>query len=132
MSTTSTATEAKIAAEISQMIEPWNRACLERDWDALLGMCTDDVVFMPHGEPQVEGDAVRPWLDAFPEIKAMTWSIEHLEAAGDLAVLRGPVKQTLVIDGEAQQVDAKFCDLARREGDGRWRIATVIWNANHM
>ena len=35
--------------------EAWRDACVRSDWDALLGMCTDDIVFLPPGESTVEG-----------------------------------------------------------------------------
>ncbi len=80
---------------IRDIIDPWNRACLNRDWDALLSMCTDDMVFMPPNEPRVAGDALRPWLDAFPVIKEMSWGIDLLEGRGDLARLFCLVNETL-------------------------------------
>ena len=39
-------TQSALAA-LKDLIEPWTNACLTRDWDALLGMCTADIVFMP-------------------------------------------------------------------------------------
>jgi len=118
------------ATAIEQMVEPWNRACLARDWDALLGMCTEDVVFMPSGAPPVSGKELRPWLEEFPEITRMSWSIAAIEEAGDLAFIRGPVRQTLVQDGETIEFDGKYCDLARRGSDGRWRFAVIMWSPN--
>ena len=38
-------------AAIRATIEPWTKACLERDWDTVLAMCTDDIVFLPPNEP---------------------------------------------------------------------------------
>lgn len=126
-----TATDAKVMAELEEMIEPWNKACISRDWDALLAMCTDDIAFMSQGEPIVEGKAVRPWLDAFPVVKAMTWSIDHVDTEGDLACIRGPGRQTLVIDGKTVNNEFKFCDVAHRGPDGAWRFSSIIWNMDH-
>jgi ketosteroid isomerase-like protein len=126
----SPATQSEAMAAVQDIIEPWNQACLSRDWDSLLSMCTDDIVFMPPGAPPVSGDAVRPWLDEFPTIKAMSWEVTSLEGAEDLAFLRGPVRQTLEVDGEIQEVDGKYCDLMRRGDDGRWRFAVIIWSDN--
>jgi ketosteroid isomerase-like protein len=117
-------------AAVERLIAPWTRACLERDWDSLLAMCTDDIVFMPHGSPPVTGEDVRPWLDGFPTIKAMSWDVARAEEAGDLAFVRGSVRQTLEIDGEVVEMDGKYCDLFRREEDRVWRFAVIIWNQN--
>jgi uncharacterized protein (TIGR02246 family) len=107
---------------------PWNRAWLERDWDAMLDLCTDDMVFMPPGEQPVSGEGLRPWCDAFPTMKSIDWEIEHAEMAGDLAVLRGPVTLVLEKDGETINFNGKYCDVLRRGEDGTWRFACIIWN----
>jgi len=122
-------TQSALAA-LKDIIEPWTNACLERDWDALLGMCTADIVFMPSGEPSKTGPEVRPWLEGFPEITEMSWDVSTVEAEGSLAFARGPVKQTLRVDGKDQVVDAKFCDLLRKESDGQWRFAVIAWSPN--
>jgi len=52
---TSSATQTAVAGAVQEMIEPWTQACIRRDWDSLLSMCTDDVVFMPPGAPAATG-----------------------------------------------------------------------------
>ena len=123
-------TQAEAMAAVQDLIEPWCQAIRDRDWDAMLSMCTDDITFMPHGEPPVSGDAIRPWLEAFPTVTAMSWDVAALEAAGDIAFVRGSVQQTLEMEGGDYHVDGKYCDLVRREADGRWRFAVIIWNEN--
>jgi ketosteroid isomerase-like protein len=117
------------ASAIEGLIEPWTQACLAADWDALLGMCNDDIVFMPPGEPSVSGDAVRPWLEGIV-IRQMTWSIDHIEVKGDLAYLRGPVDQLLEIDGQEERFSGKYSDLMRRGEDGIWRFSVIMWNSD--
>jgi len=118
-------------AAIKDIIGPWTQACLDRDWDTLLSMCTKDIVFMPQGMPPVSGDALRPWLDTFPTITAMTWDVDSLEASDDIAFLHGPVRQTLQMKEGVHESDGKFCDLMRREADGKWRFAVIMWSENH-
>jgi ketosteroid isomerase-like protein len=93
-------------------------------------MCTTDMVFMPPEGSPVAGDAIRPWLEAFPVIKAMWWEVSDLDETGDLAVVRGPVKETLEIEGEEVLIDGKYCDVLRRGTDGEWRISVVMWNSS--
>lgn len=124
------ASHAETLAAVQNLIQPWCQAGVDGDWDKLLSMCTDDVVFMPHGAPPVSGDALRPWLDSFPKITAMSWDVDALEEAEDIAFLRGSVQQTLETEDGVYQVDGKYCDLMRREADGQWRFAVVIWNEN--
>jgi ketosteroid isomerase-like protein len=115
---------------IRALVEPWTTACVKRDWDSLLDMCTDDVVFQPPNEPIVEGAAARSWLDRFPTIKAMAWDIEHVEGAGQLAWARGWVRMTLEVSGQQVGFDGKYTDLFRKGSDGTWRFALVVWNSN--
>lgn len=53
-------------AQIRATIAPWRQACLDRDWDALLAMGTEDIVTSGPGDPSVTGDTVRPWLENYP------------------------------------------------------------------
>jgi len=84
---------------------------MERDWDALLAMCTKDIAFMPPGGSLVTGDEVRSWLESFPLVKEMSWSIDRIEEVGDVALLRGPVRQLLEIEGREEDFDGKYFDV---------------------
>jgi ketosteroid isomerase-like protein len=127
----STVTKSESAAEVVQRtIAPWTRACVERDWDALLEMCDADSVFMPPGAPAVRGAAVRPWLDTFPTIKDMSWSARHIEEDGDIAWFHGPVEQTLEIDGREVRFVGKFTCVMRKDDERGWLRSMVIWNSN--
>ena len=117
-------------AAIRALIEPWTNACVRRDWDTLLGMCTDDVIFLPPNKPAVQNSGVRQWLDDFPTIKAMAWDIDHIEGVIGLACLRGWVKMTLDVSGQEVLFNGKYTDICRKQADGSWRFALVIWNSN--
>jgi len=119
------------ASAANSYINPWSRACVERDWDALLAMCNDDMVFMPPGTNAVSGGSMRQWLDSLPTVKAMSWSIARIRQDGDTACLHGPVKQTFTIEGRDEHFDGKYCDVMRRGSDGKWRFSLIIWNSNH-
>lgn len=109
---------------------PWKEAALARDWDAMLDMCTDDMVFMPPGEPSVSGDDLRPWLESFPVIREFDTDFEDVVVSGELAVAMGSVRMSLEIDGERVPFDGKFTDVFRKGADGTWRYRRVIWNSN--
>jgi ketosteroid isomerase-like protein len=131
MSVTATGTGLSPAdvSAIRGIREPWIKACVTRNWDALLGLCTDDVVFQPPNEAVVQGNRVRPWLEGFPTIKAMDWDIEHTEGNGDLAWLRGWVNMTLDVSGQQIRFNGKYTDVCRKQS-GSWRIALVMWSSN--
>ena len=119
--------DADVAA-IRADIEPWTRCCLERDWDTLLEMCTDDVAFSAPGETQVAGPAVRPWLDAFPTQTAFDWDFDRIEVSGNLAVASGSGTMTVVVDGEEVDSSFDFMNALRKSADGSWRRTSIIFN----
>ena len=110
----------------------WATACIGRDWDALLGLCTDDVVFLPPDEPIVAGNQVRPWLENYPEIKTFEVTFDHVDGGDQLASAWGHFTMTLVLPGSStpMAVDGKFLDSFRKGDDGTWRYAAVAWNSN--
>jgi len=117
-------------AAIRATIGPWTKACLDRNWDALLQMCTDDVVFAPPGEPKVSGTRVRQWLEAFPVIKVFEATFDKVDVSGDLATAVGAGRWTFAIDGRDHSATFKFADVYRKDRDGKWQYAHVIWNTD--
>ena len=116
------------AATIRSTIIPWRKAVLNRDWDGLMAMCTDDFMFSPPGAPQVSGAAVKPWLEAFPPIKEFDFSFDNVDVRGDLAVARGRGLMIVEMNGKDVPLSTKFVDVFRRGKDGIWRYAHVIFN----
>jgi ketosteroid isomerase-like protein len=116
------------AASIRATTGPWAKAALDRNWDAMLGMCTSDVVFAPPGEPKVSGSRLRPWLEAFPVMKVFDFSFDQVNVSGDLATAVGAGTWTLTMDGRDISASFKFADVFRKGQDGKWRYAHVIWN----
>jgi ketosteroid isomerase-like protein len=117
-------------AAIRATIGPWTKNAVDRDWDAFLALCTDDAVFMPPDGPLVQGPALRPWLENYPIIKRFEEEFEQVEGQGDVAYARGRFQMTLEIDRNAVEVDGKFVDVLRRDPNGVWKYAVVIWNSN--
>ena len=117
-------------AAIRATIAPWRKACLDRNWDALLAMCTSDAVFAPPGEPQVSGTELKAWLEAFPIMKAFDFTFEQVDVSGDLGTATGNGTWTLEIDGQEVSASFKFADVFRKDSDGTWRYAHVIWNTD--
>jgi ketosteroid isomerase-like protein len=116
------------AATIRNTITPWRNAITNQDWDALISMCTDDIVFSPPGARQVSGADVKPWLEGFPTIKKVDFSFDRIDISGDLATGAGHGAWTLEINGADVSENIKFLDIFRRRKDGTWRYAHVIWN----
>jgi ketosteroid isomerase-like protein len=117
--------------QIAALVAPWVQACLDRDWDALLALCTDDVVFAPPGEPSVSGEeSLKTWLDDFPVMTAFEFSFDQIDESDDLAVGFGEGSMTVEMDDETASMTIKFADVFRRQADGTWLYSHVIWNGN--
>ena len=124
-------TEQDVTA-IRSTRDPWIHACLDRDWDALLSMCTQDIAFLPPNEPIAEGrQAALAFLEAFPKITAFTFEFTHVEGRGDLATARGTVSITVEAEGGETTMNGKFIDTFRKHGDDTWRYHEVIWSPDH-
>lgn len=118
------------AAQIRATIAPYTQACLDRDWDALLAMCTEDIVFSGPGEPKVTGDAVRPWLENYPVIKAFTFDFDRIEVSGDLAAANGSGSMLLEVEGQEVTSEIDFTDVFRKDQRGTWLYSSVTYNSN--
>ncbi len=105
------------------------------DWDAAMGMMTDDVVILPNEQPAIEGRAaLREWMAQFPDMKIeeLSTTIERLDGRGDLAFLWGKYSETYrmgAMDAPIALV-GKFVWIVRKEADGSWRIAVGISNTD--
>jgi len=120
-------TEADLLA-FEALIDPWCTACMERDWDAALALCTDDCTFLPPGGPKVPAGQIRAWFESYPVITAFTFEFDHIEGRDDFATLQGSYDMTVETEaGEASAV-GKFVDVVRKGADGNWRFSCIIWN----
>ncbi len=116
-------------AAIRGTIDPWIQACIDADWDRLLSLCTDDVVWMPPDAPIAEGSgAARAYLDTYPDIKAFTVNFTHIEGRGELASARGTFAMTVEVEGNEAAMTGKFVDTFRKQPDNSWRYTSAIWN----
>ena len=117
------------AAQIKATIARWTKACLDRDWDSLLAMCTEDIVFSGPGDPKVTGDAVRPWLENYPVMTAMTFDFDRIEVSGDLAAANGSGSMTIEVEGQEVSSDFDFTDVFRKDRHGTWLYSSVTFNS---
>ena len=116
-------------ADIRSTVAPWTQLAVDRNWDTLLTMCTEDVTFLPPGESMVQGvDAVLAFLGRYPEIKEFDVSFTDIDGRGDFATGRGSFTMTVVVEGTEANHTGKFIDTFRKQADGTWLYREVIWN----
>ena len=118
-------------AAIQAMQEPWIKACLDRNWDSLLRMCTDDIEFLPPGAPKASGPrASRAFLEGFPVIKKFSFEFTSIDGRDDMAVGTGSFSMITEVNGKDAPMTGKFSDIFRKAG-GTWRFQRVIFNTDH-
>ena len=113
------------ARQIRGLVDSWIAASNARDLPALMGIMTDDIVFMtpgraPFGKAEFAADVERMKsvaIDARAEV-------QEIEVFGPRAYIRNHVRVELASPGQApKRVSGYAMSVFRKEADGRWRIA---------
>ncbi len=96
--------------------------------DSLMGMMTDDVVFLAaHAPPMVGKAAVRPWAEGYLQAYTTSWDKESQEfvVAGEWAFERYSYKSTDTPRGGGAPVKDTGWGLViyHHDADGKWRVA---------
>jgi uncharacterized protein (TIGR02246 family) len=111
--------------QIRQLVDSWIAASEAHDLPALMGMMTDDVVFMtpgraPFGKAEFAADVERTKgvaIDARAEL-------QEIEVFGPRAYVRNYIRVELTSPGQApKRMSGDAMSVLRKEADGRWRIA---------
>jgi ketosteroid isomerase-like protein len=130
---TQLALSADDVARIRALTDEWVVLSLARDWDGLMALMTDDVVFLPPDAPIVVGRlAVRAFLDGLPAITALAATMIAAEGEPGLAWARGSF--TITIDatpGERKSLAGNWAAAYRKRADHSWRCASITWSALH-
>jgi ketosteroid isomerase-like protein len=117
--------------ELRATVKAWTDARFIRDWDGVLALCTDDVVFSPPGEPSVSGDAIRSWLELLPPVDNLTMTVEKADIAGDSATATGTGGWSAHIEGQLITMEFKYMATFKKRGADGWAFSHVMWNMNH-
>lgn len=115
-------------------LDRWCAAEAARDLDAKMSLFTDDIVFLVAGQAPVTGlDEVRSW-------HARVWegtkyqcsgSVDEVAVSGDWGFARGAYSGSFTdSSGTTEKSTGKFINIVRRNADGDWKIARVIWNVD--
>ncbi|MBO0764446.1 MAG: SgcJ/EcaC family oxidoreductase [Hyphomicrobiaceae bacterium] len=110
---------------IRELIATWMAASRAGDHDTVLGLMTDDVVFMvPGREPFGKAAFAAASKSAGPALIEGTSDIVELKVLGDWAYLRNHLKLTITPPGGTATTRSGFTlTVLRKEADGKWRLA---------
>jgi uncharacterized protein (TIGR02246 family) len=111
--------------QIRRLVDSWIAASNARDLPALMGMMTDDIVFMtpgraPFGKAEFAADVER--------MKSVTIAarveVQEIEVSGPRAYVRNHIRVDLTSPGQApKRMSGYAMSVLHKEADGRWRIA---------
>ena len=115
---------------IRQLTEArWTAALLARDWNQLLAMCADDIVYMPADHPVLRGHAaLRAWFDQFPRMLTFSQPLEAVEGQGDLAISHSTFAVTVDNAGTPVGNTGKVLCGWQKDASGQWMVKSVCWN----
>ena len=110
---------------IRDLVSLWMTASEKGDIATVLGLMTDDVVFMTPGREPFGKEAFRQQSGAMKGVKIEGKSeIHELKVLGDWAYLRNHIDMTMTIPGKDPVRRSGYTlTLLRKESDGRWRLA---------
>jgi len=118
---------------IKELHEAWTPAIVDKDFDTLIALYTDDAIVLPPNAAKVQGRAaVLEWMKAFPTIADAKLMIEEINGYGDLAFVRGAYFMTLMPEGAPEPIQdrGKFIEIRRKQADGAWLMARDIFNSD--
>ena len=111
--------------QIRELVDSWIAASKAHDLPALMGMMTDDVIFMtpgrpPFGKAEFAADSER-MKGAAIDARA---AVQEIEVFGPWAYIRNHIQAELTFTGQApRRMSGYAMTVLREEADGRWRIA---------
>lgn len=109
---------------IRELVDTWMAASRAGDIETVVGLMTDDVVFMtpkrePFGKEEFRANS-EAMADAKIDGKA---EIREIEVLGEWAFIRNYIDLTVTPpSGEPQHRAGYTLTILRKEGDGRWRL----------
>jgi ketosteroid isomerase-like protein len=119
-----------------QAHEAYVTAINSNNLDSLLGMLTEDVVFLSAHEPVMVGKAaVRLWLEGYLKAFKTHWDkpVQEFVVNGDWAFERYSYKSgdTPLAGGPVVEDTGWGLVIYHHDADGKWRVARDAWGPDH-
>jgi uncharacterized protein (TIGR02246 family) len=110
---------------IRELVATWMTASQAGDVDTVLGLMTDDVVFMVPGREPFGKEAFAAASKGMTGVRMEgSNDIRELVVLGDIAYLRNHIAVAITPQGGTPMRRAGYTlTVLRKEPDGRWRLA---------
>jgi ketosteroid isomerase-like protein len=123
--------QSKDIAGIQGLQAKWLVAERTSNWDALLALCTEDVVWAPPEHPVLQGRAaVAAWGLAQPRVPVeLSEILTEIALCGATAYTRGVyhLKCSESNQNDPHDVRGRFVRVLRKQEDGTWLVAFDTW-----
>ena len=110
---------------IRNLVETWMAASRSGDTATVLGLMTEDVIFMVPGKEPFGKQAFAKASESRGDIRLEgTSEIIELQVLGNWAFIRNRIEMALIPEG-GNRIDKSgyTLTLLRKEPDGKWRLA---------
>ena len=126
--------EPPTEADIREVLDAWADALSDSDVEALGKLLEEDVVFLPAGQPALEGRTAV--LDSYRALFAqyrVEWEleVEEIEIGGRWAWVRGAESFRLRPTGAGDELETasrRVLTVLHRDDEGTWRFARAMTN----
>ncbi len=111
---------------IRELVDTWLAARKAGDLPTVLGLMTDDVVFLVPGQKPFGKEAFEAASEGMRDVRMEgTSDIQEIQVLGDWAYLRNYLEMKMTPPGSSAPVRRSGYTLTilRKEADGRWRLA---------
>jgi len=110
---------------IRELVDMWMEASRRGDVKTLLGLMTDDIVFMTPGREPFGKEEFRAASEAMSGVEMDgSAEIREIRVLGDWAWIRNDIELTLTPPGGEPMHRAGYTlSILHKGGDGKWRLA---------
>jgi len=110
---------------IGELVDMWMEASRRGDVKTLLGLMTDDIVFMTPGREPFGKEEFRAASEAMSGVEMDgSAGIREIRVLGDWAWIRNDIELTLTPPGGEPMHRAGYTlSILHKGGDGKWRLA---------
>jgi uncharacterized protein (TIGR02246 family) len=111
---------------IRELVDTWFTATQDGDLATVLGLMTDDVVFMVPGQEPFGKEAFKATSEEMQNVRIEgTSDIREIQILGKWAYLRNYIEMTMTPPdgGTPIRRSGYTLTLLRKESDGQWRLA---------